>query len=522
MTVARVISTISMWLWLATVSLAAPSPADELFTNASVRRLQLTIPEENIAALRSRPRDSVRAQLREGDTTWRIGIHLKGAVGSFRSIDGKPAFTINLDKAGETNRFHGLRKFHLNNSVEDPTYMHELLGSELFIAAKVPASRVSHAIVEMNGKRLGMYVLKEAFTEEMLGRFFRHPKGNFYDITRDGHDVDEKMDKAFGHGPNDRSDLEAVAAFVHEPDLQQRWQGLQRTLDVDRFLSFMALEFLLVHRDGYCLARNNFRIYQDIEANRLVFVPHGMDQLLGNPRALLEPRMNGAVARALMEIPEARRAYRARYGLLRTNLLDAAAMNRRIDATLPVLSAALRSDEARALEQHVAELRARIAARFAEIDKQLAQPPLELLRFTNNPIALTGWRAVDLPEGGALTELRDGPRTVLTIRAGPVTSASWRTRVLLPPGRYRFEGALTGSGIKPLAFGKNHGATLRVIGVSPGGRSKPVLPGRSWVNTAVEFATSEPEHEVELVCELRASAGEARFDLGSLVLRRLD
>ena len=44
------------------------------------------------------------------------------------------------------------------------------------------------------------------------------------------------------------------------------------------------------HRDGYCLARNNFRVYHDVDSGRFVFFPHGMDVLFGNPRAAIEPR----------------------------------------------------------------------------------------------------------------------------------------------------------------------------------------------------------------------------------------
>ncbi len=500
------------------------SPADPgaaLFTNRVVRRLTLTITPENVASLRSSPRQYVSAVLRDGTNTFeKVAVHLKGSTGSFRGLDGKPAFTISLDKFDPAQRFHGHKKIHLNNSVEDPSYMNELIGGEFFRAAGVPAARVTHALVEFNGQRLGLYVLKEGFTEDFLALYFRHPTGNLYD-TGAGRDVDEPLRKDLGANPNDRADLEALTDAALEPDLGQRWPRLQRALDLDRVLSFMASEILLGHRDGYCLARNNFRVYHDVDSGRLLFFPHGMDVLLGNARAPVDVRMNGLVAQAVMEIPEGRRAYRARCAQLFTNHFKVAKMHARIDETLAQLRPALPRDEAAALDREAAALKTRLTARAQELEKLLAVPPLELLRFADGVATLSRWQAVDVPAGGALSASAtvEGKRA-LSIQAGPVTSASWRAKVLLPPGAYRFEGAVKTAAVAPLKFGRNHGAGLRVT--APGLTRSALLQGHQpWTRAQVSFNTGAREQEVELICELRASGGEAWFELESLRLVRV-
>ena len=496
-----------------------PDAGAALFTNRVVRQIQITIPPENVAALRTSPRQYVTASLRDGTNHFeKVAIHLKGSTGSFRGIDGKPAFTISFDRFDPSLRFHGLRKIHLNNSIEDPTYMNELIGGEMFRAAGIPASRVAHAVVEFNGKRLGLFVLKEGFTEDFLAQYFRHTTGNLYD-TGAGRDVDEALRKDLGKDPEDRTDLDALAGAAHEPDIVRRWTRLQRALDVDRVLSFMAVEILLGHRDGYCLARNNFRVYHNVDSGRLLFFPHGMDVLFGNSRAMIAPRMNGLVAQSLMEIPEARRAYHARLGLIFTNHFRVTNMVARIDDTLLYLRPALPAEEAAALEREAAALKARIAARAQDVAKQLLTPPLELLRFTGSAATLSGWQQVDVPEGGSLLQTTLDGKRALQIRAGPITSASWRTKVLLPPGRYRFEGSIKSSAVAPLKFGKNHGAVLRTS--TPGFvRSTALLGNRPWSRAQVAFETTAREQEVELVCELRASKGDAWFDIESLRLVR--
>ena len=499
-------------------ALFAQDPSVEIFTNGAVLRISLSIPAEGVAELRVSPRQYVKASLREGTNAWReIGIHLRGALGSFRGIEGKPGFTVSFEKFAPGQRFHGLRKIYLNNSVEDASYLNELVGNELFRAAGLPAPLVTHALVELNDKPLGLYVLKEGFAEEFLTRHFQHPQGNLYDIGP-GHDVNEPLTKDMGKGPDDGSDLDAVANAAQEPDPVRRWQQLERTLDLERFLSFMAMEILLGHRDGYCLARNNFRVYQDVDSNRIVFLPHGMDQLFGNPKALVEPRMNGLVARSLMEIPEGRRAYRKRCALLLTNVFRIKEIEQAIDAAALRLRPALSQDAAAAWQTEALALKGRIAGRRAELEKQLAIPPLELLRFEGGVAKLGGWQPVDPPAGGSMaqTNTADG-RRALMIRAGPVTSASWRTKVLLARGEYRFEGSVRTASIEPLSFGKNHGAMLRVMQV-PAARPPPLLGTQSWKTLQVLFEITEREQELELVCDLRGRAGTAGFDVESLRL----
>ena len=134
---------------------------------------------------------------------------------------------------------------------------------------------------------------------------------------------------------------------------------------------------------------------------------------------------------------------------------------------------------------------------------------------------MTVWRPVDAPKGGALEQAKtsDG-RTTLRISAGPVTSASWRAKVLLIAGSYRFEGAVRTAAVQPLAYGKNKGAGLRVSTAKLAAPHQ-IIGDSPWKDLKVEFELSAPETDVELLCELRASAGEAWFDAESLRLVRL-
>ena len=168
-----------------------------------------------------------------------VAIHLKGSIGSFREVDDKPDLTLDFNRFNAGQKFHGLRRIHLNNSVEDPSYCNELLGGELFRAAGIPAPRVAHAVVTLNGRRLGLFVLKEGFTEDFLGCYFKQVGGNLYE-PGDGHDVNQQLKNNSILAPKQDSGprLRHWRDAALEADPARRWPRLEQTLDVDRVRGF--------------------------------------------------------------------------------------------------------------------------------------------------------------------------------------------------------------------------------------------------------------------------------------------
>jgi hypothetical protein len=281
------------------------------------------------------------------------------------------------------------------------------------------------------------------------------------------------------------------------------------------------MEVMCGHRDGYCLARNNFRVYHDPDTDRILFFPHGMDQLFGKANSPMQPQMNGLVARAVMETPQGRQRYRQRFAVLLTNVFVVRAIDQEVERRLAQLRSVLSAKEERGLERELAALKERVAKRHHDLARQIAEPEPQPLRFIDGVAPVTGWQAVDPPASGRM-ERTNGPggRAALHIRAGPVTSASWRAKARLGHGRYRFEGAVCTLGVKPLDFGKNQGACLRVAGAR-GKEISHVTGDQDWKALGVEFEVPAPDQEVELICELRARRGEAWFDADLLRLLRL-
>jgi spore coat protein CotH len=356
-------------------------PSAAFFATLPVVRLEIQVDEPHLSDLLFDERSYVRSSVREIDPkggepkVYRdVGIHLKGARGSYRPFHSNPALTLNFDKFQKGQKFHGIDKLHLNNSVQDRSYLSELLSGELFQAAGVPAARVAFAIVTLNGRPRGLYVLKEGFDRTFLARHFADKDGNLYDGGFIN-DVDEPLEKTSGSGPDDHSDLARLAAAAWEADPARRLALLEEVLDLERFLSFVAVEMLAWHWDGYAMKRNNYRVYHDPASGRFVFLPHGMDQMFDHARGPIVPDADGLVARAVLSTDAGRERYQRRLEALIGRIFSPDALVARIDEVAPTIREALAELDPELAERHdgaVADLRARVVERVRGVREILA------------------------------------------------------------------------------------------------------------------------------------------------------
>ena len=476
--------------------------------------LSFEIADEDIEALRREPRRYVQAHLTaDGKTMKGVAVKLKGAQGSFKPVDDHPCFTVNLDKYKGGDPFHGFKKFHLNNSNEDPTWLRQMLCGEIARAGGVPAVRCTHAFVQLNGRDLGLYVFTESYTKDFLAQFFKNVEGDVYEggFCKD---IDADLRKEHGD-EKDRSAIEQLLAACAEGDAAVRWQKLGAILDTDRFASFLAMEALLGVGDGYDFFHNNYRIYHDPLSGKLSFILHGMDEPLGDPGFDIQRSPESIVGRAFTGCAEGRALYRERVAALYGKVFakrDWPARAGEIAKQVREAVAPRDVEFAKVLGARMEDFRGTVGERVKNIAKQLGEMP-EPLAFDKNGIArLTkGWGAKN--EDGAKIERLDGEsQPCLRIAAEGDTKASWRAAVPLTRGRYRFEAKMKTHGVD------GTGAGLRISGQEPA--VEWTRGDADWRAVNYEFEVSEDNAEVVLVAELRASRGEARFALDSLRLVR--
>ena len=350
---------------------------DALFTEGKILRLVINVEKKEADSLRQDPRKYVKVTLKDGDKVYAdAGMHIKGAAGSFRPFDDKPSLTLNMDKFNDGQLYRGLDKFHLANSAQDPSYLSELICGELFRAAGVPASRVAHAVLTMNGRGRGLYYVKEGYDKAFLRKHFKNNHGNFYDggFLRD---IDQKLDLISGKGDvADQKDVKDLLAAARERDPRKRFERLEKLLDLDEFVSFLVVEVITWDWDGYPLKCNNYRIYHDPERNKMVFIPSGMDQMYSDPNGPAIPGFQGVVARGLMETPEGKKRYITRMREILKSVYKPDVLVKRLDElekqVQPVL-AEIDAGAGRDYRNHVNRLRDAIRQRAKSLDEQMKQ-----------------------------------------------------------------------------------------------------------------------------------------------------
>lgn len=485
--------------------------SQEFFHDPKVRTFQFEIPTEGITSLRRMPRNYVRGTMREGSQVLtNVGFHLKG-MGSFRTVDEKASFAVKFDEFAKDQEYAGLTKLMFNNAVQDPTYLVEWLATGLFRDASVPAARVTHARVQLNGSDLGLYVVIEAMNKRFLKQHFSSAKGNLYETYVQ--DIDGPLDQDNGES-TDQADVRTLVEACSIPDAARRWKSVNKVLNVDRFLSFAAMEILVGHWDGYTIHTNNYRLYHDPASDKMVFITHGLDWAFRRPNISIEPPLKSLVGRAVFQTDEGRKLYHERIGTLYTNVFRVPVITNRMEQGLTKLrSAGLTRAELARVERTAASIRDRILLRDTRVAEQLAgKKPPETKFDADGSARLSGWR--DETDRGE--PLMDEPefegRRTLHIRAGGGRSrGSWRTQVYLGRGHYRFDGMVRTEGIT------SGSVRLRISGEQ---RSNGMGGTSPWRMLSHEFEVTDDGVDVEFVCDFNGMSGEVWFAKESFRVRK--
>ena len=530
------VATFLLPLGLCVVSQAAePEEQDgTLFVGDRVFEIDISIPAEGIANLRTYhwkrwrgtnlPRPKALATISESGVVYtNVSVHLKGSAGSFRSIDDKPALTLNFDKHVDDQLFYGHDKVYLNNSVQDRAYANEKISRELYNAAGIPTPRAAHAWVSLNGRTLGLYVMIEGFNKRFLRRHFEDITGNLYDGGF-VQDINSDLSVNTGKNKTDKSDLRTLFRVSVERDLRKRFQWLPKMLDMERFYTLMAMDVLTWNWDGYTLHHNNFRLFHDMKADRFIFIPHGMDQMFEKPEAPVFPRFRGILARSVLELPSAQLKFYDKMNALMGHVFSADKINRRIQEITGVLQPLLREKAlhlAKRQQSAALNLQYQVTRRESFLKKELGASSRAPTFGPRGSLRITQWSPRVQFGKPSMDRVRQGSQEFLRITADgseQLTMGRWSSALSLARGRYRFSGRVRAVDVRVLAQDTKGGVGLRASESQPASRLKGTHP---WKPFFTDFVVDRPMKDVELICELRAARGTVLFDMSSLILTKL-
>ena len=259
------------------------------FSDEVVHNVGITLSEEAWDALADDPYEFTPATATfDGESIVGLGVRLRGKVGSFRQLTGKPKFKFDFGEFTDGQRLHGLKSMALNNEVVDCSYLKEPVGYRVFRDAGLPAPRTSFAQVTVNGEDYGLYVIVEVpdgrFLSNWLpdddegqlydGKYLYYPDGS-YTMLDFNSGVDDQFQLEEGT-ENANAEIVATSAAIAlaGPAFQA---DLDALIDWDQVHRVLAVEQWVGHVDGYAMNRNNYRVYYRQSDGKMMFIPWDFD-----------------------------------------------------------------------------------------------------------------------------------------------------------------------------------------------------------------------------------------------------
>lgn len=260
---------------------------EDFFDDSFVHTVAITLENDDRADLQGQPYEYVAADVAiDGWSFPSVGVRLRGKIGSFRELSGKPKWKLDFDQFVPGRTFGPFEALALNNEVVDCSYLREPIGYALFRQLGLPASRTAYARVTVNDEDYGLYVAVEYPDETFLDRNWPDGDGNLYDgkylYWRDGsYALADFTPELVGNFQLEEgedvqgADVAAISdAIQAEGTFAERIEPL---VDAERFHLALAGEQWIGQLDGYGLNRNNYRVYFDPDDGRAELLPTDFD-----------------------------------------------------------------------------------------------------------------------------------------------------------------------------------------------------------------------------------------------------
>jgi len=283
-------------------------PDERMFVTDSVHQITFTMDETAQENINNADRPEVPVALEiDGISYASVGLKLKGSA-SYNTMDGKPAFVVDLNEFISGEKFRTLKKFKLHNGlVLDPTRTRDFITYQLANAAGIMAPRVGWAEVWVNDLYYGIYMVIEAYDDIMIEYSF--PGGGETGMI---FEPNEAQGGGFGWGdfnqggiqfdyetgpippvPAGIAALNAADDIFSGPSNDEAVANLWNYVDQENMLTYMAWETVVAHTDGY-MAPNNWRLYVDGTTNKVHFLPAGAEWTWDNYNGIYGSNGNAA------------------------------------------------------------------------------------------------------------------------------------------------------------------------------------------------------------------------------------
>lgn len=222
-----------------------------------------------------------------------VGVRYRGHNIYLDSGVERSGYKISFEEFEEGRTFHGLGKINLLGTEGDYSLLHERLALEAMRDLGVPAPRATHAVLYVNGRYMGVFPNSEEPDDKAyVTHHFDDDSGSLYkvkgycgfraDLSQDaGDDVNiyaETYEPKAGASKADMAtDLIPMLACASTPDDAEFEACIEQRIDVDEWLTEIAVDMVLPDVDGMASAGQNFLLYHQPDDGRFRVYPWDKD-----------------------------------------------------------------------------------------------------------------------------------------------------------------------------------------------------------------------------------------------------
>ncbi|MFB1002982.1 MAG: CotH kinase family protein [Bacteroidia bacterium] len=221
------------------------------------------------------------------DTLTNVGFRLRGNTSRTAA---KKSFKVSFNEFESGKKYHGLEKMNINGEHNDPSMIRSKLCFDMLNYLEVPASRVNHVRLYINGAYFGLYAnvehIDEEFTQSRYGS-----KGNLYKCIY-GADLAYRGSSANSYktdyyelkqtvGATDYADLAHFSDVLNNTPEANFECALEKVFNVNSYLKSVVMDVLTGNWDGPNYNKNNFYLYSNPKTSLFEYIPYDLDNTFG-------------------------------------------------------------------------------------------------------------------------------------------------------------------------------------------------------------------------------------------------
>lgn len=323
--------TLILLMLLVTPVLADAQTTDDFFNIQTMQEVRLLMSTRDLAELRERYTEN---KYYAADFIWNgirvrdVGIRVKGMA--TRSAT-KPGLRIDFNRYIAKQKFLGLHSLVLDNELKDPSFIRERTSMAFIEHLGQPASRESFGRLYINGEYQGVYAFVEAVDKEYLARALGENDGYLFDnkflngqFVNGFHAEDLGDDLALYKERFEAQTRKLEPdSILYSPirdlfrevnhDVDGAWRSrVAEYLDLDQFVTYLAIENFLAEADGFLgyAGMANFYLYRRADSNTHRLLPWDRDTTFENSvRPIFERMDENILVRRVLGFDDLRKRY---------------------------------------------------------------------------------------------------------------------------------------------------------------------------------------------------------------------